>query len=91
MNKFSPKSEFLKKRASSLHRSGYSTEEISRMLQICQTTAYTWLNSEFRKHKGTRGLYKPPLPFEPVGLLPTLAFVPHIKLTKNSKYTMRSV
>lgn len=92
-SKYAPKPIFLKQRAMSLHRSGISPAEISRMLQISKNTAYIWLSDEYREKSTIRRAVKRAEQLsvtrrEAASSLPTLPFVPHIELTKNSKYRM---
>lgn len=84
MNTFIPKSEFLKKRALDLHRSGEYNREIARRLNVSSTTIDRWVNAA-----------KPVSHMERMEVLrwaepelPVLPFVPHITLTPQSKYRM---
>jgi transposase len=92
MNKFAPKSVFLKQRAISLHKSGLNANEISRMLQISKDTAYCWLSDEYKKRtvvqRALAKAEKEAVKREPVSVLPTLPYVPHIVPTQPAKYQM---
>ena len=89
MNTFIPKSKFLRKRALDLHRSGDSFVEIARKLQIGKSTAQRWAAIANKKPTITKMVNKAELAAAVYyAELPTLAFVPHIKLTSASKYQM---
>lgn len=93
MNTFIPKSEFLKKRALDLHRSGENNREIARRLGVSESTIDRWVRAAKPENR----------PFITEAIdhaermntirwagseLPTLAYVPHIKLHRDSKYKM---
>lgn len=94
MNKFAPKSDFLRQRALSLHRSGVPCNDISRMLKITGSdTVRRWVKQIDRRPVITSAIDHA----EKMNAirwsgseLPTLAFVPHIKLSPESKYVMRA-
>ena len=83
-------SDFLKRRALSLHRSGRNPVEIAGMLHIDPTTARRWIKPLLSERRLTRQAvdYAEKMGREPD--LPTLSYVPHIELTANSKYIMRA-
>lgn len=90
-SKYSPKGEFLKRRAVSLHRSGYRQCEIADMLHISAHLVYDWTKRPDRSlHRSLERAERAAAIREAPSVLPVLAFVPHIELTKNSKYQMRA-
>lgn len=94
MNKFAPKADFLKRRAVSLRRSGYCSNEIAKMLGVSQYTARGWTDPEFKERRAIREKLREAERAAAIRwscpALPTLAHVPGIILTDRSRYRMRS-
>ena len=89
MNKYAPKADFLKAQAVDLKNAGLNMKQVARALGIDRKTAYSWLNPRYRARMAEQRVVEQTiLVADRPPVLPNLQFVPHITLSKDSKYQM---